>query len=237
MHALCPGTRIEWAEPGEVLRAYPRSDQAGDRVLLVLADGSAVVVPLLPEFIAELGFENGEWVNLAYEPSDNSPFHPPDPARRAQRRELREFVAAAVGRGVFQPDRETLEALVALLLDDPVPDPVLLLFLAYALDDAGLVSRLRELVALTRARGVAPLFDVALLAHRPGEPLDALLACPPGMPLLARGWAGLAARGVDLPDDLAGLAQRRLPTLWTCFNAEAGAMLLQHFSPMEACHA
>ena len=53
MHALCPGTRIEWAEPGEVLRAYPRSDQAGDRVLLVLADGSAVVVPLLPEFIAE----------------------------------------------------------------------------------------------------------------------------------------------------------------------------------------
>lgn len=237
VHALCPGTRIEWAEPGEVLRAYPRSDQAGDRVLLVLADGSAVVVPLLPEFIAELGFENGEWVNLAYEPSDNSPFHPPDPARRAQRRELREFVAAAVERGVFQPDRETLEALVALLLDDPVPDPVLLLFLAYALDDAGLVSRLRELVALTRARGVAPLFDVALLAHRPGEPLDALLACPPGMPLLARGWAGLAARGVDLPDDLAGLAQRRLPTLWTCFNAEAGAMLLQHFSPMEACHA
>lgn len=66
-------------------------------------------------------------MNLAYEPSDNSPFHP-DPARRAHRRELRELVAAAVGRGVFQPDRETLEALVALLLDDPVPDPVLPFF-------------------------------------------------------------------------------------------------------------
>ena len=118
-----------------------------------------------------------------------------------------------------------------------MPDPVLLLFLAYALDDAGLVSRIRELVALTRARGVPPLFDVALLAHRPSDPLDALMACPPEMPLLARGWAGLAARGVGLPDDLAGLPPRRLPTLWTRFNAEAGAMLQQHFSPMEARHA
>lgn len=61
VHALCPGTRIEWAEPGEVLRLIPGpADQAGDRVLLVLADGSAVAVLLLPEFIAELGFENGE---------------------------------------------------------------------------------------------------------------------------------------------------------------------------------
>ncbi len=237
VQAICPGTRIEWVVEGEILRAYPRPDQASDRVLLIFDDGSGAMVPLLPEFIAELSFDNGEWAGLAYEASENSSVHDPDPARRAARRQLREFVAAAVERGVFQPDRETLAALAARLLDAPLPDPVLLLYLAYALDDAGMVGRLRELIAQARARGATPLFDVALLAYRPGEAQDELRACPPGMPLLARGWSGLAARGVVLAEGVADVSRMRQPGLWSRFTPAAVDVFLQQLRSPEVNHA
>jgi hypothetical protein len=235
--AISPGTHVEWVVEGEVLRAYPQSAQAWDRILLIFDDGSGALVPLLPEFIAELSFYKGEWVDLAYEVSENSPFYDPDPARRAERRYLREFVAAAVRRGVFQPDRDTLAALAARLLETPVPDPVLLLYLAYALDDAGMVGRLRELVATMRARGTAPLFDVALLAYRLEEEQDTLRACSPGMPLLARGWSGLAARGVTLAEELADVSRMRQPGLWSRFTPAAVPILLQQLLPPEVHHA
>ncbi|MEF8736087.1 MAG: caspase family protein [Candidatus Accumulibacter necessarius] len=221
VEAVCPSTHVEWVVKGEILRAYPRSAQAMDLVLLIFDDGSGAMVPLLPEFIAELSFENGEWVGLAYEASENSLFHDPDPASRRKRRYLREFVLAAVERGVFQPDRDILVALVARLLEAPVPDPILLLYLAYALDDAGMVWRLRELVTEMQARGAALLFDVVVLAHRPGEGQDELRASSPGMPLLARGWSGLAAREVAFYEELANVSRMRQPGLWSRYTPAA----------------
>ncbi len=235
--AIGAATRVEWVAEGEILRAHPASPQARDRVLLIFADGSGAVVPLLPEFIAELSFDDGVWVDLAYEVSEFSPFHDADPARRAERRYLREFVAAAVERGVFQPDRETLAALAARVFETPLPDPVLLLYLAYALDDAGMVGQLREMVSQMLARGAAPLFDVALLAYRQGDEQDGLLNATPGMPLLARGWAGLAARGIILPDGIAGVSQMLQPGLWSRFSAAAVSVLSKQLIPMEASHA
>jgi hypothetical protein len=237
VEAIGAAMRVEWLVEGEILRAHPASPQAWDRVLLTFADGSGAVVPLLPEFIAELSFDNGVWVDLAYEVSEFSPFHEADPAKRAERRYLREFVAAAVERGVFQPDRETLAALAARVFETPLPDPVLLLYLAYALDDAGMVGQLREMVSQMQARGAAPLFDVALLAYRQGDEQDGLLNATPGMPLLARGWAGLAARGIILPDAIAGVSQMLQPGLWTRFSAAAVSVLSKQLIPMEASHA
>lgn len=236
--AICHGsTPIEWAVEGEILRAYPQSLEAKDWVLLVFEDGSGALVPLVPEFIAELSFENGQWTGLAYEPSDNTPFYDPDPTHRSERRSLREFVAAAMERGVFQPDRETLAALANRLMETPLPDPVLLLYLAYALDDAGMGDHLRGLVAETRARGMVPLFDVVMLAHRPGDAEDDLNHAPPGMPLLARGWAGFAARGLTLPDELAQVAQGQLPGMWTRYAPAAVSLLSQPLLPPEVSHA
>jgi hypothetical protein len=156
VEAVCPSTHVEWVVKGEILRAYPRSAQAMDLVLLIFDDGSGAMVPLLPEFIAELSFENGEWVGLAYEASENS-FPRSRSSEPPQTPLSAEFVLAAVERGVFQPDRDILVALVARLLEAPVPDPILLLYLAYALDDAGMVWRLRELVTEMQARGAALL--------------------------------------------------------------------------------
>jgi hypothetical protein len=122
---------------------------------------------------------------------------------------------------VFQPDRDILVALVARLLEAPVPDPILLLYLAYALDDAGMVWRLRELVTEMQARGAALLFDVVVLAHRPGEGQDELRASSPGMPLLARGWSGLAAREVAFYEELANVSRMRQPGLWSRYTPAA----------------
>lgn len=236
--AICHGsTPIEWAVEGEILRAYPQSPEAKDWVLLVFEDGSGALVPLVPDFIAELSFENGHWTGLAYEPSDNTTFYDPDPISRGERRNLREFVAAAMERGVFQPDRETLAALAERLMETPLPDPVLLLYLAYALDDAGMGDHLRALVAETRARGMVPFFDVAMLAYRPGEDPDELRSAPPGMPLLARGWAGFGARGLSLPDEWAAVAQWLLPGMWTRYGAAAVGLLSQPVLTLEVSHA
>lgn len=236
MEAICPGAHVEWVVEGEILRAYPQSPQANDRVLLIFDDGSGVMVPLLPEFIAELSFDNGQWVGLAYEASENSQLHEPDLAKRVQLRYLREFVAAAVERGVFQPDRGTLTALTARLLKAPAPDPMLLLYLAYALDDAGMVGQLRDLLAALRASGISPLFDTALLASRPGEELDELSALSPGMPLLARGWAGLAARAGTLSKELSNVSRMRHPSMWSHFTSDAVHIFRQQLRPPEVHH-
>ncbi|MDY7807118.1 caspase family protein [Burkholderia stagnalis] len=237
VEAICPGTHVEWVVEGEILRAYPLSDQAWDRVLLIFDDGTGVMVPLLPEFIAELSFDNGQWVSLAYEISAPPLFQKPDWASRAERRYLREFVAAAVERGVFQPGRATLTALAARLLKAPTPDPVLLLYLAYALDDAGMVGQLRNLVAEVRARGMPLLFDAALLASKPGEELIELGTLSPGMPLLARGWSGLAARGGILSEKLSNISRMCRPGLWSHFTSDAVRIFRQQLLPAEGNHA
>lgn len=236
MEAICPGAHVEWVVEGEILRAFPQSPQANDRVLLIFEDGSGVMVPLLPEFIAELSFDNGQWVGLAYEASENSQLHESDLAKRVQDRYLREFVAAAVERGVFQPNRGTLTALSARLLKAPAPDPMLLLYLAYALDDVGMVGQLRDLLIALRASGIPLLFDMALLVSRPGEGLDELSAISPGMPLLARGWAGLAARGGKLSEELSNISRMRHPTMWSHFTSEAVHIIRQQLCPPEVHH-
>lgn len=234
MGALGARMGLDWELGGEVLRAHP-GDLTSDRVLLTLQDGSGVLVPLLPEFIGELSFgDDGRLVSLAYEASANSPLFDPDDTRRMARRTGRELIVSALARGVFRPAPAVLDALVATAMAGPAPDPVLALLLAYALDDAGLSDRLAELVARMRGAGVPPLYDVAVLAGLAGE---ASQGCPPGLPLMARGWVGLAARGVILPAPLAALPPLLRPALWTHFSREACAVLAAWLSPPEVHHA
>ena len=230
--------RLDWEHDGQVLRAYPEAAQAADRVLLILQDGSGVLVPLLPEFIGELNFgDDGRLVSLAYEASDNSPLYDLDEGRRMARRELRELVVSALGRGVFRPGPDKLDALGVTAVAGPAPDPVLVLLLAYALDDAGMRDRLQQLIARMHDTGIPPLYDAALLAGLPVDGPAAPASCPPGMPLISRGWVGLAARGVTLPSEIAGLPQLLRPALWTHFSAAACALLKTHLSPPEVHHA
>ena len=140
-------------------------------------------------------------------------------------------------RGLFQPDRDTLDALADRLMEAPSPDPVLLLYLAYALVDAGMGERLRAVVAETKVRGLVPLFDVALLAHRQGEATDELGRAPPGMPLLARGWAAFAMHGLNLPEELVNLSQLLMPAMLTRYKPAAVSLLSQYLLSREVSHA
>ena len=70
---------------------------------------------------------------------------------------------------------------------------------------------------------------------RSGE-LD-LRSAASGDDLFTRGWVGLAARGVTLPSEIAGLPQLLRPALWTHFSAAACALLKTHLSPPEVHHA
>lgn len=155
-------------------------------------------------------------------------------AKRLENRFLREFVVAAAERGVFQPDQQTLRYLTEKLLDAPGPDPMLWLFLAYALDDAGMIGLLRSLIGALRE--INPLFDVVLLANRPGEEQDELSGFSPGMPLLARGWTGLSARPGRLSKELGEISRMRHSSMWTHFTSDAIHIFRQQFRPPEVDH-
>lgn len=232
--AVCSGVRVEWVVEGESLQAYLQPSQSNNRVMLILHDGSGVMVPLLPGFIAELSFDDGLCVGLAYEISENAPLDESNLAKRLENRFLREFVVAAAERGVFQPDQQTLRYLTEKLLDAPGPDPMLWLFLAYALDDAGMIGLLRSLIGALRE--INPLFDVVLLANRPGEEQDELSGFSPGMPLLARGWTGLSARPGRLSKELGEISRMRHSSMWTHFTSDAIHIFRQQFRPPEVDH-
>lgn len=214
------GADVKPTEGQDGLQVYGAEISAPARALVIFKDGSGVLVPLLPNLIAVITFDQGRWSGLAYERSG------PEPSPQA--RYLREFISATAERGVFQPDQETLAALVEGLLVAPFPDPVLMLHLAYALDDAGMGASLRKLAEI-RSDGVPPLFDVALLAsgHDKRQEGDqaALSSYPPGMPLFARGWPALVIRWKDRPSLLNTVSSMRLRGLWSHFTEEGVRIL------------
>lgn len=217
------GVRADRLNGDEGQRTFICDLTAPARVLVVFENGSGVLVPLLPQRIAVLTFDNGRWSGLAYETpvADGAE---PDSAKKA--RYLREFVAATAERGVFQVDRETLLALAAATLEASAPDPVLMLHLAYAFDDFGMGDALRQMLAIEDA---TPFFDVPLLASVGKEEKTGLPTAPPGAPLLARGWPILAANYTNRSALLNAVSTRRRPGRWTHFTDGGVAVLMDEF--------
>jgi hypothetical protein len=198
-------------------------------LLLIAGDGSGVLVPVIRDFIATLVFEDGELVDLAYEPAPGAAPWQDFERRAGHLRELRRLVAGAARGGFFHPEPSTAAMLArqmryALPQDEAPVDPALALHAAYALHDLGMTGAIRDLGrTLSRGLGIA-LFDVALLAGEPPQPHPQPQVHPP-FPMLARGWALLSACGMTLPEELAGIQRDLLPSLWTHFNP-AGASRL-----------
>jgi hypothetical protein len=63
-------------------------------------------------------------------------------------------------------------------------------------------------------------FDIALLSGGPKQQ-----RVTPPFPMLSQGWPLLPAYGVELPRNVRGIAQHRLPSLWTLFAKGGVAML------------
>ena len=97
-------------------------------------------------------------------------------------------------------------------------DPALAVYASYAYADQGRRELIRDMHDRMTGDLGGALFDVALLARRPGaaqrggEPFGFA-------PLLAQGWALLPASRMELPRSLRGVDRHVLPgSLWTAYD-------------------
>jgi hypothetical protein len=231
VQAFANGAHVDFNTPwpGQDLRVHvPHGPSA--QVLLVLDSGAGVLLPALPQFLCALSFDDdGELVDVAWEPSDNTGPRWDDFRVRADEiRTLRGIAAAAMASGVFRLDGDdALQVARRLQLARGV-DPALGLYAAYAYHDLQRRDLIRPMADAMSADLGAPLFDVALLARRLDRQAVAAVGAPGvlgALPLLSQGWALLRAFEVRLQAPLAGLVERRLPSLWTMFDPQGVELL------------
>lgn len=216
----------------DIVRISPQ--HVAPLVLLVLDDGSGVVVPAIRDFIGALTFDGGEFVDLAYEPSANSWRAGAYQERARELQTLRKVVAAASRNGSFRLEGEDAARLARRMQLLKGVDPSLAIYAAYAYYDGRDRQRLGEMNDFLRGDLGAVLFDVALLAGAldgrriaPGDPLFGLF------PLLSQGWVYLRTRRVTLPGDAERLQSHLRESLWTQFDAR-GVDLLRSTSFKDA---
>ncbi|MBN8741820.1 MAG: hypothetical protein BGP24_07060 [Lysobacterales bacterium 69-70] len=216
----------------DIVRINPQ--HVAPLVLLVLDDGSGVVVPAIRDFIGALTFDAGEFVDLAYEPSANGWRAGAYQERARELQTLRKVVAAASRNGSFRLEGEDAARLARRMQLLKGVDPSLAIYAAYAYYDGRDRQRLTEMNDFLRRDLDAVLFDVALLAGAldgcriaVGDPLLGLF------PLLSQGWIYLRTRRVTLPEGAERLQPHLRESLWTQFDAR-GVDLLRSTSFKDA---
>jgi hypothetical protein len=176
------------------------------------------VLPAIPGFITGLTVQDGELVDVAYEPSDNSWRWNDYQHRASEIRALRSIVGASMTRGVFRLERDDALEIARRMQYAKGIDPSLAIYAAYAYHDLQRKDLIREMAGYLSSDLGAPLFDVAFLARildgRKVRDFDLISA----FPLLSQGWALLNAYRVSLPANLDGLYARMVPSLWTMFD-------------------
>jgi hypothetical protein len=205
-------------QPGEVVRV-DQVDPPGAGVLLVFESGAGAVVPAIPEFLATLTVEDGELIDVAYEPSDNSWRWGEFAPRAMEIRALRAVASASTRSGVFRLEGDDALSVARRMQIAKGLDPTLAIYAAYAYNDMQRRDLIREMSGYMRGDLGARLFDIALLA---GELDDTKIGNDREllsfMPLLAQGWALLGARRVRLPKALEDLRAMLLPSVWTLLD-------------------
>ena len=217
--------RAEFANAeGNDLRVFPTP--MAESVLLVFANGSGTVVPVVPGFLTALTFESDELVDVALEPSANHPRWDHYRARAAELRALRGFASAASQQGRFRLDGPEALAIAQRMQLAKGVDPALALYAAYAYRDLQQLDRLREMSAYLRGDLGSALFDVAMLARElRGTTINRRAEVVPFVPMLAQGWDLVDAAGVRLHPILDGIRARVRESLWSLFDRDGVALL------------
>jgi len=202
---------------GRFVRFAPEAPATS--VLLVLDDGSSVLVPAVAEFIGALRFEEGEFTDLAYEPSEYTWRWDMYLERREVLRGLRDVISAAADLGVFRLEGEDAFALAARMQYAKSIDPSLALYAAYAYHDLGRTNLIHMMDGYLGSDLDFTFFDIALLGRRlDGRRVAEAPEVLPAVPLLAQGWALLQAFRVTLHEEIADLNRHVSPSLWTQFT-------------------
>jgi hypothetical protein len=211
-------------DDGSIIRVGNMS-KPGTTVLLELRNGTGVLIPAIPDFIAELTFEDNELADVSYEPSDTSWRWGEYANRQDDLRALRASVAASVGLGVFRLSGDNALKLAQRMQFAKGIDPSMALYAAYAYHDLQRRDLIKTMQSYLRRDLGWAFFDISLLTGDLSEAMPGQNRALPPFPMLSQGWSLLSAFRVKLPGSLQQLQQHLLPTLWTMFDQGGVAIL------------
>jgi hypothetical protein len=209
----------------ERTRVHVEMGGAAGRVLLVFEDRSSALLPALSGQVAMVSIDPDEGiVDVSYEPTGHGERWPPFASAAEDLRGLRKLAASAARDNTLRIDKRLASLLPARLQYGQHLDPSLVLYVAYALHDAGLADQLRELAAAAVVDFGPVFLDLELVARSPS------LTVGFRAPVLARGWSLQSAFGIREPPELDGLRSTLRDSLWTHFNQDGTRQLMQFIS-------
>lgn len=193
-------------------------------LLIEFDDGSSVLLPVLRNFAAVVDFDGDRL--------DEVSFVQPGSSGDPELQELRSVIAAATARGLFtlEGDDDAL-ALAMRMQNSKARDPALAVYAAYAYHELGRLERIRDMQKFLREQLGVGLFDLALLGRNLVNETDAVDVLP-SAPLLAQGWAFVAALGGPRAERLAALRQHVNSSVWSHYRPE-GTVLLKEWLRFE----
>ncbi|MBA3351774.1 MAG: hypothetical protein H0U23_05010 [Blastocatellia bacterium] len=211
---------------GEHLVRIQRKNESSVSVLLHFDNDTCAVVPAIHGYLAALTFEEGELVDVAYEPATTNHRWRPYQQKMEKLRRLRAVIAAATGNGYFRLDEANAFSLARQMQYEKSIDPTLSVYAAYAYYDLQRKDIIREMAGYLQRDINATLFDLMLLGRRlvdrEVKPQDHIV---PFFPLLSQGWALLDSNRVKRHPVLRKIESKMKSSLWTLFDGGAFAPL------------
>lgn len=217
---LSPRAQAELLGPeGEILRVHPTTQPAAS-VLIRFDGGVGTVIPAIKGFIAALTFDDGELVDVAYEPSANDWRWDLYKDRAARVRALRAVAASSSQHGRFRLEQGDAIKIAQDMQYAKGIDPTLAVYAAYAYHDLQAIQRIRDMSGYLANDVGVTFFDLALLGRQLVDKSVAAGDCVvPFFPLLSQGWALLGANRVRLHPALQGVERTMRDSLWSLFDA------------------
>jgi len=204
---------------GDLLRIHAPEHPAAS-VLLRFEGNFGTVIPAIPGFLAALTFDDGELVDVAYEPSTNSWRWEMYKERAADIRALRSVAASSSQHGRFRLEQPDAEKVAQRMQFAKGIDLTLAVYAAYAYHDLQAVDRLRAMAEFQRGDIGVTFFDIPLLGRTLiGKSIGPNDGIVPFTPLLSQGWPLLRANRVALHPALDGIERTMRDSLWSLFDA------------------
>ena len=202
-------------------------NQGAMSVLLRFEGNVGTVIPAVAGFVAAVTIQDGELVDVAYEPSTNSWRWTEFKNKADEVRALRAVAASASQHGRFRLDQEGSFNIARKMQYAKGIDPTLAIYAAYAYHDLQATDRIREMSRYQRDDLGVTFFDLALLsrelAERDFRRSDGKIV--PFVPLFSQGWPLLAANRVRLHPSLDGVERTMRESVWSLFDGRGIDML------------
>jgi hypothetical protein len=206
-------------EDGTDLRVAPPPNPAS--IWLRFSGDVGTVVPVIEGFLTVVSLEDGEIVDVAFEPSAWHHRRARYGDRLPELRMLRGIASAVSRQGRFRLEGPEAAALASRMRVAGGLDPALALYAAYAYHDLQQADLLDALARELEADLGVQLFDVAMLARRlVGEQADRAAHVVPFVPMLSQGWALLRAHRLRLHPALDGVERHVRDSLWSLYDRE-----------------